>query len=162
MVTSLPLYAIRDYYSIGMEGVFRVIQTEYSKYVLDYPELEGNYWDRRLKMLDMILPYKLYSIKKRFEFVSQLLTHKNRWFIDDNGTIIKYKPSRLCKLKTNPIIASWVARNGDTMFKVQGCSHTFRAKLKTDPSFLTYAQDGIKFYMYGLSDTKLETRRKKI
>ena len=162
MLDRLPLWAMRDYHDIWVEGNFKIIQTHSTRYVLDILNLEGNYWTRRLKSLDMILPYKLYPLKKRFEFVDQIVTHKNRKFIDENCTVIIYKPTRFMQLKTDRIIARWEAMNGDVMFKVHDCPRTFRTKDLMHYDFLTYAKDGNKFYMYKLGNERLAQTRKKI
>lgn len=163
IIDKLPVWAIRDYDRLWEdEQGFKILQTHRTRYTLDCVHVEGNYWDRRLRMLDMALPYKLYPIKKRFEYVDQLLTHKNRKFIDSEGKIIIYKPTRFVELKTDPIIARWEARNGDMMFKVQNCPRTFRTKYPTNDQFLTYFKDGNKFYMYALVNSKLPSTRKKI
>lgn len=162
MLDKLPLWAIRSYENIWEDEQFKYIQTHKSRYVLDILNITGNYWDRRLKSLDLILPYKLYPINKRFEFLDQVVSHKNRWFIDDSGTLINYKPTRFVKLKTDRIIAKWGARNGDVMFKVHNCPRTFRSKQDTSDEFLTYVKDGNKFYMYKFSSENKEDTRKKI
>ncbi len=162
MIDKLPLWAMRDFDTIFMEGEFKVIQTHKTRYVLDIPHLEGSYWDRRLKSLDMILPYKLYPLKKRFEYIDQVLQHKCRKFIDKEGTPLIYKPTRFIELKTDRILAGWQARNGDTMFKVHNCPRTFRASSIEGYQYLTYAKDGNKFYMYKLGNDRLAETRKKI
>lgn len=162
LASKLPLWAIRDYESIFEESGFKIIQTHKTRYVLDIPYLEGNYWDRRLKSLDMLLPYKLYPLKKRFEFIEQIITHKNRKFIDSEGNLLIYKPTRFIELKTDPIIAYWEARNGDTMFKVQNCPRTFRASSIEGFKYLTYAKDTNKFYMYKLTNEASKPTRRKI
>ena len=88
----------------------------------------------------MILPYKLYPLKNRFDFIEQLITHKTRIFIDREGNLIKYVPSQFRYLKTDRILAKWEAKNGDTMIRVNGCPTTFRSNLKTDRNFLTYVK----------------------
>ena len=162
MVDLLPLWAMRDYERIWEEGSFKIIQTHKTRYTLDILNLSGNYYERRLKSLDMILPYKLYPIRKRFEYIDQVLTHRNRQFIDIDGNVLLYKPTRFIQLKTDRIIARWRASNGDVMFRVNGCPRTFRTQLETDHTYLTYAKDGNRFYMYKLCHTKEAPSRKKI
>lgn len=68
MTKNFPLYEIRKYIEITTEGNLRIIQTARNKYVLDVLDTnEPLYSKRRLLMLSMELPYKIYPLTKRFD-----------------------------------------------------------------------------------------------
>lgn len=162
MIDRLPVWAIRPYTRIWVEGDYKIIQTHKTRYVLDVPSLEGNYWERRLKALDLDLPYKLYPIKKRFEFVEQLLYHSNKMFIDSEGKLITYKPSRSVKIHISKVTHIWEARNGELMFRCRDCPRTFRTQQDVrNYKYLAYFQEANKFYMYKLCNSPEEVESRK-
>lgn len=91
---SFPLYALRAYESIEEVDGFRLVHTHVNTYVLDVLDLEGDYFERRLQMLGVDLPYKLYPINKRYETVAQVAKSTDKVFINSRGTVFSYQPTR--------------------------------------------------------------------
>lgn len=153
-----PLYAMRDFSEIITEGVYVLVHTHFGIYVLDIPSIEGNYAERRLAMLAMKLPHKLYPLKERFSTLSQLSNSKRRFFIDSEGTIRKYKPTKFYKVQYVKVLGASRTWNGlyHLMTKLP-------VAFVTDivPKYVGYIQVGAAFYLYDLeNELKLPTRKK--
>lgn len=108
----LPLYPIREYESISVEGKYKVIQTSRTRWVLDCPSLEGNYLERRMTMLSMTLPYKMYPLYKGYNTISDVLVNrsKSKKYIDIEGKLHSWKPTAFYKTKSYKLTAKWIPR----------------------------------------------------
>jgi len=107
---NLPLYPLRGYELIFEVAGFKIVQTLKTRWVLDCPELEGDYFQRRMQLLAMDLPYKLYPLRDGVHTMGELISLRRRTkkFIDKNGTIQEWSPTKYYKAKSKPIVAKWI------------------------------------------------------
>lgn len=95
---NFPFYSLRSFIEIRTEGIYKVIDTFWGTYILDYVDkTRGNTLaERRLQLLTSTdLPYKVYQFKHRYTNVAQLLMDSNRIFLDNEGDLKKIrKPNR--------------------------------------------------------------------
>lgn len=124
----MPVYPVRSYFSIGMEGDFKVIQTYKSKWVLDNPSLSGNYASRRVQMLSMKLPYKLYPLVKRITTLSQLIGSKSKLIIDSEGKLINWVKTTFYRVEVCKVLSISRTSTGKFLCYIQG----FEASLLMD------------------------------
>jgi hypothetical protein len=117
---SLPVYEVRSYYDISMEGDFRVIQTFKSKWVLDNPSLSGTYAIRRLKMRGMKLPYKLYPMNKRITTLSQLVQSKAKFLIDTEGKLLRWVKTKLYPVEVCRVVSVSSTSTGAFLTYIRG------------------------------------------
>jgi hypothetical protein len=159
-----PLYIVRQWNDIDTEGKYRVISTYRAKYVLDCPELEGDYWARRMKLLSMELPYRLYPLNVRITGIRSLLQQvvkKRRFFIDGEGKVHNYKPQRFYPLVYERITSRWATTTGTYAFKCRGSSTTFINDENHNYSHLGYIEVEGRQVLYELCwKKKRDTRRK--
>ena len=122
-----PLFEMRAYESKFEEGNYIVLQTQKTRWVLDYKlKTDEDYATRRLKLkTDPLRPYKIYPLYKMYSTIGQVVNSKKRNFIDSSGKLIKYKPSKFFKIYIEKIKASWITLTGYKAYKVLGTSHTF-------------------------------------
>lgn len=155
-----PLYALRAYEDIREFEGFILISSKYREYILDCPVLEGNYAERRTKMLGLTdLESKVYPLRERFSSISQLANSKRRWFIDAEGSIVRYKPSKFYHIKYAKVLKADRTWNG-----------YYRLMTKLPVAFVTekvanyvgYIQVGSAYYLYNLSDERKAISRKKL
>lgn len=156
-----PLYALRAYVGIRAADGFVIVCSRYREYILDCPALEGTFAERRVQLLSMEkeLEYKIYPIKERFTTLSQLVNTKRRWFIDAEGNIVRYKPSKFYPVKYIKVLRADRTWNG-----------YYRLMTKLPVAFVTeqvadyigYIQVGKGFYLYDLSNEKKATTRRKL
>lgn len=154
-----PLYALRKYSSITEDDQYYYIHTHYNSYVLDIKNVEGNYAERRIALLNRDLPYKLYPLKERYSSISQLSRSKKRSFIDTNGDIVHYKPSQFFRIEYAKVLRADRTWNG-----------YFRLTTKLPVSFVTeqvgnyiaYIRVGTAFYLYDICNERKPTSRKKL
>ncbi|AUG85061.1 hypothetical protein FDJ19_gp054 [Vibrio phage Ceto] len=155
-----PLYALRAYEDIKEFEEFILISSKYREYILDCPSLEGDYASRRTQLLGMKdLEFKVYPLRERFTSISQLVNSKRRWFIDAEGTIVRYKPSKFYHIKYAKVLRADRTWNG-----------YYRLMTNLPVAFVTeqvaeyvgYIQVGSAFYLYELSHRRKATTRKKL
>lgn len=161
LTRKFPLYAIRAYESIDLEGDWTIISTFHSKFVLDNKSLEGNYWQRRVRMLDIELPYKLYPMREKFSTVSQVVNSKRRLFVDSEGKLFKYKPTVFYKIQYEKVRLSWTTDSGKTAFIGFKCPDTFIVDSNEFTHF-GYIKVGLRYVLYELTNEKKKDARKKL
>lgn len=124
---NLPVYVMRGYDEISTEGEFTVITTRYDRYILDQKNLPGNYAQRRLSLFSRRskLPYKIYPLKKRVEYLSQLVGSGKKVFIDSNGRLIKWKPQTMYKIVTSKVLTCTRIFNGKYQCYLRGVPYPF-------------------------------------
>ena len=114
-----PLYAMRAYEAIELVEPYRIIQTHRTKYVLDCTYLAGSFAERRLELFSRLdtLPYPLYPLKLRYSTYAQVLKSKSKvkTFMDADGNILKYKPTKFVPLKCTRIKTATRTQDGDYM-----------------------------------------------
>ena len=95
---NFPFYSLRSFHEIRIEGIYKVIDTHWGTYILDFADRSraDTLAERRLQLLTSTdLPYKVYQFKKRYTNVAQLLIDPNRIFLDKEGNVKKIrKPHR--------------------------------------------------------------------
>lgn len=161
LTRKFPLYALREYNSIDVEGEWVVISTFHSRFVLDNKSLKGNYWQRRVRMLDMELPYRMYPLKEKFSTVSQVALSKRRHFIDSEGKLFKYKPSVFYKIQYEKVRLSWTTDSGKTAFIGVKCPDTFLVDA-VEFSHFGYIKVGMRYVLYELTNERKKDSRKKL
>lgn len=121
-----------------MEGDFLVIETVYDRYVLDKPSLQGEYAQRRVALFGIRgkLPYKLYPLRQRIEFLSQLVAAKKKKLIDATGRIVQWKPQKLYNITTSKVLSRAQIFNGKYQHFVRGVPYPF--VLKTPVNYISY------------------------
>lgn len=114
MTKNFPLYEIRKYIEITTEGCLRIIQTAKSKYVLDVLDTnEPLYSKRRLLMLSMELPYKIYPLTKRFDNLAQLVNGaRGKMFINSLGRLVQWDKKVSRRIITRKIVRYWETEGG--------------------------------------------------
>lgn len=91
--------------------------------------------------------------------LSQMVHSKRRWFIDAEGTIVRYKPTKFYHIKYAKVLRADKTWNG-----------YYRLMTKLPVAFVTeqvadyigYIQVGSGFYLYELSNERKATSRKKL
>ncbi|QFR57714.1 hypothetical protein CPT_Slocum_157 [Serratia phage Slocum] len=121
----LPVYAVRAYEELFDEGDFLIVQTQKARWVLDCPSLEGTYYERRLMMLGMDLPYKLYPLKKRISTISQLIHSQSRLLIDEQGRLLKWKKEKMYSIEVKKILSRYRTQKGTWVCYAQGFQSPF-------------------------------------
>ena len=161
MLPNFPLYQLRQYDSIQDRGDYTLIFTYHNAYILDCKKLEGDYSQRRTKLLSIKdkLPYKLYPLKNRYTMLSQLSNTKHRWFIDKDGEVVKDKPSKFFKVKSAKVLSTERTWNG----KYRLITKLPVSFVSERPSnYVQYMKYGKGYCLYGLSDERLPDTRKKL
>lgn len=128
MILDLPLYELRDFYSVTTDfSGYLIISTYWGQYVLDHVELEGNYWERRLTLAaaGKSLPHKLYPLKHRITLLSQLVNSKAKKFINKDGKIIKYRKTKFHSIVLKRVTNSVQIFNGKWQNYVVGVPFPF-------------------------------------
>lgn len=156
-----PLYALRAYEDITEFEGFTLISSKYREYILDYPAWGGSFADRRLKLLGIKdeLEFKIYPLRECFTTLSQLANTSRRWFVDADGSIVRYKPSKFYNIHYIKVLRADRTWNG-----------YYRLTTKLPVAFVTeqvaeyigYIQVGSGFYLYEVSNEKKATTRKKL
>lgn len=124
----LPVYAVRAYEDLFEEGDFIIIQTHKSRWVLDCPDLEGTYYQRRTKMLGMEMPYKLYPLKKRITTLAQLVNSNSKLLIDESGKLLKWKKEKMYRIEVRKIVSHHQTPTGSWVCYAQGFPTPFMLK----------------------------------
>ena len=136
---SLPVYALRAYDVLFQEGEYIVIQTRFTRYVLDNPSLPGTFSQRRFFLYGERenLPYKLYPLKKQFKYLSQIINSGLKHFIDSTGKIVTWKPTTYYNIITERVRGSTRIFNGKYQCYVKNVPYPF---LLSEPAnYISYA-----------------------
>lgn len=158
----LPLYAMRSFYEITKEGDFDIVSTYRSKYVLDCKSLGGTFATRRLKMLGMKLPYRVYPINIRIETFSQLVSCGRKKFIDVDGTVHTWKPSKFFPVVCYPISFRWVTAKGKTIIIPKELNTKFILSRDLGYTHVQVIKVGRLNLLYDVGFEHVRTTRKKI
>lgn len=116
----MPVYIVRAYFDILTEGNYKVVQTYKSKWVLDNTTLEGSYASRRVQMLSMSLPYKLYPLNKRITTLAQLVNSKAKLVIDADGKLIKWVKTKYYNIEVCKVLSVSRTVTGKYLCYIQG------------------------------------------
>lgn len=160
MKVELPIYEVRPYFKKLVEGEFVVLQTNYNKYVLDMPSLEGDYWARRLALSCMDLPYKLYPLYKRISTLNQLAKSKSKLFIDSQGKLFRHTKTKFHNIEVHKVIACHQIYNGKWQNYCRGVPHPFITD--TPASYLSLIKMGNSHLLFDIHETEPPERRYRV
>lgn len=134
----LPAYIIRGHERIFTEGDLLIVETAFDRYVLDKPALPGEYAQRRVALFGIreSLPYRLYPLQQRIEFLSQLVAAKKKKLIDSSGRIVQWKPQKLYKITTAKVLSCTQIFNGKYQHFVRGVPYPF--VLRNSANYISY------------------------
>lgn len=166
MSKNFPLYEVRKYIEITTEGNLRVIQTARNKYVLDILDTEEPlYAKRRLLMLSMELPYKIYPLSKRFDNLAQLVNGaEGKMFINSLGRLVRWNKLENRKIITRRIVKYWETENGHIIVaEVTGLQYFVPAgKYQLEKRMEVLCTNNTEIFLRLLNDTDVVRTRKKI
>ncbi len=138
-----------------------MISTRHREYILDCPKLEGDYAARRLQLVSVAqdLEFRLYPLNERFTSISQLANTKRRHFIDADGKVWRYRPSKFHTVEYFKVLRADKTWNG-----------LYRLTTKLPVTFVTeevkpyvgVIKQGAGYHLFDLSDTKKAPTRKKL
>jgi hypothetical protein len=162
-MVKFPLYELRAYNSIIDEGFFRVIQTQKTRYVLDFLNSDlSSYAERRVALLRHSLPYKLYPLSRRIENFSNLITSKSRNFIDAEGNLVSWKPKKFREVLCLPIETRFTNNSGNVVVRPKGISESFTISKKVGARYAQVVKVGKRYYLFDMQYERVPTTRKKI
>jgi len=146
-----PIYEIRKYVDKFEEGNYIVIQTNRTRWVLDYKyKTDDDYAIRRMKLkTDPLCPYKVYPLYKMHRTIGQVIRSKHREFIDSAGRMIKYKPAKFYTIKIAKIRASWLTQTGHRAYKVLETNKTF-VSIDGQYTHIAYVEVGRRTFLIDL------------
>lgn len=162
MIVDLPLYEVRSFFRKSKEGRYTVIQTHYTKYVLDDDTLPGTYWERRLYLRchEEQLPYKLYPLKRQISTLSQLARTKANMFVDKTGKLIKHVKEKFYNIDVYRVLQSVQIYNGKWQNYVRGISFPF---LTDSPAqYLSIIKAKGSYWLFDIHYDKPEVRRYRV
>lgn len=149
-----PLYAIRKYVEISVEGEYKIICTRLTKYVLDFSESSiASYSHRRLELLRRTLPYKIYPIRHILTTHRELVGLSGKLFYTDSGKLLKYKASVFYALVPALIESSWLDSSGYSNIKVRGYSTIFKSNAYNKEKYAIIAYRGRSEFLLKFSNT---------
>lgn len=150
---NFPLYELRGYTDIHDEGIYRVVQTPKTRWVLDYVDeykTDELYENRRIQLkTDRFRPYELYPLYTRMTTPGQVLLSRKSKFIDKYGKILTYIPSQFCDIEIVKISYSWRVSHSTRAYKILPYNRTF---ISYDGEFthLAYVKLGKRFILVDL------------
>ncbi len=151
---------VRSYERIYEENGFKILQTQRCRYILDVPALEGNYASRRIQMLGMKLPYKMYRLKERFTTLAQIVVSKRRLFLDIEGNLVRYKPTVFYKVIYDEVRTKWQNDKGRWCF-IGKANNSIYSCLTDGFTHYGYIQVGRRRVLYDLcTERKKDTIKK--
>lgn len=158
---SFPMYAMRPFRAIRTEGLYTIVETARSRYVLDVESEGTTYWERRLQLLgDLNKPYPMYPLSQRVETVSQILLSKRRKFINVEGKLLHWKPTTFYPVVCLPIKSRWTTPTGKGGIEVQGLATKFIVS-NNSYKYVQVIQVGNRNLLYDMcNDLRKPTRRK--
>lgn len=150
---NFPLYKVRKYERIFVEGNYKIIETAKSRYVLDILGQEHKtYGERRLDILrDQHKTYRIYPLEVRISSISQLLKQQHKTYIDSTGKLIEIKKTKFYDVERYRIVhvepkgTYYIVRVAGTSsaFRLEslpdGCTHIYCVKF--GKSLLFYSFD---------------------
>lgn len=154
-----PVYALRAYESISYEGDLVLIHTHYTDYILDDRSIEGNYFDRRLAMRVRKYDHKVYPLRERFTMLSQLANTKRRDFIDEDGKLWKYRPTKFYRIeyaKVHNVTRTW---KGHFLLHTRLPVNFIADQVY---AYVGYIKVGKSYFLYDLTDERGQSTRKKL
>lgn len=159
---SLPVYALRAYDVLFTEGEYIVIQTRFTRYVLDCPSLPGTFSQRRLFLYGNRekLPYKLYPLKKQYKYLSQIINSGLKQFIDSTGKIVTWVPSKFYNIITERVRGSARIYNGKYQCFVKGVPYPI--VLHEPVNYISYALVNGAPVVFDVHDEEPETPRLRV
>lgn len=160
-----PLYALRSYYSIEIEGDYKVISTFKNRYILDdaNPMYGTTYEQRRLRLLSENTPYKLYPLNIRMETLSHILTLRPRKMIDAVGSVVSLpKDAKFHKVISEFIESKYQTPSGNIVFNVRGCPQPFTVRNFLGARYARYIKIGRLYILFDISEDKLPDTRVKL
>jgi hypothetical protein len=153
-----PLYGIRRYCSLSVEGVFKVIETAKNRYVLDYKDISAEpcYSARRLDLLrEPWLPYNIYPVNLVVNSQDQLIASRHKLFYTDKGQIVRYKPTKYGKIETHSITSNWVnVSNGKVVIVCRGVNTKFELIKYDNEKYAYVLHEGGKEFLLGIGNSE--------
>lgn len=156
-----PIYGLRAYDFIEPFEEFIIISTKHREYILDCPKLDGDYAQRRLTLVgcSQDLEFKLYPLNERYTSMGQLANTKRRHFIDADGKVWRYRPTKFYRVEYFKVLRTEKTWNGK-----------YRLTTKLPVTFVTeevkpyvgVIKFGAGYHLFDLSDTKKAPTRKKL
>lgn len=86
-----PVYPIPKYDRKYEKDGTVYIETRCHRFIFDIPSLEGDYFERREKMVTMDLPYPIYPLKGKCLNPAHLKVSGTNIFVGKSGNLFKYK-----------------------------------------------------------------------
>lgn len=161
MIVDLPLYEVRSFFRKSTEGEYVIIQTHYTKYVLDKPSLGGTYWERRLQLrCSKDLPYKLYPLKKRISTLVQLAKSKAHMYINSSGKLLRHRKDRFYNIDVKRVLNSSQIYNGKWQNYVSGVPYPFISD--SPASFLSIINAMGAYWLFDIHYEEPEHRRYRV
>lgn len=166
MTKNFPLYEIRKYVKITTEGNLRIIQTARNKYVLDVLNTEEPlYSKRRLLMLSMGLPYKIYPLTKRFDNLAQLVNGaRGKMFINSLGRLVQWDKKVSRRIITRRIVKYWETEGGYILVASETGLQYFvsASEYNLEPYIELLCSNNTEIFLRVLDREDLSRSRKKI
>jgi hypothetical protein len=159
-----PVYALRPYHLLFEENEYKVVQTAKSRFILDFVDKElvqSSYSKRRILLLGLDLPYKLYPLNKKIDTLSGIVSNKYRNFIDAKGNLIRWKPTKFHKIICKLITYREITSDGSMLLKVQGYETVFKS-YPTEASYARVVRFKNVDIIYDFTDTKIPNTRRKL
>ncbi len=162
MILDLPLYEVRSFFRKSKEGNYTIIQTHYTKYVLDDETLPGNYWERRLALRcnEKALPYKLYPLKRRITSLSQLARSKADMYINSKGKLVRHAKERFYNIEVHKVLSSVQVYNGKWQNYIREAPFPFITD--SPASHLSVIKARGSYWLFDVHDTEPEERRYRV
>lgn len=160
-----PLYAVRGYTSLGMEGKFLVIQGHKTKYILDEPGMQEQYplyEDRRMLLLKRAAPYRLYPLTQRIESLEALIDSGKTMFIDRYGKLVKWSKKSFSKVITCKIVTTVQTDKGHWRVWINELEHPFYVVSYNGQPYLQFVRINNVPTLYALLEEKRKDTRIKI
>ncbi len=160
-----PLYAIRGYREINIEGRYKIIQTDHFKFVLDDLSLMDTvplYADRRVELLRRAIPYRMYPLDEIITSLESLVSSKRRVFIDKYGKLVRWNKKQFVPVKTRKIINTHLLDNGRWLLWADGLDHPFEVPVYSGETFLQFVYINKVPTLYKLHKEKVKDTRIKI
>lgn len=158
---NFPLYPVRHYQEVFSEGIYKVIQTNISRYVLDL-NITGNYVDKRLAILaDPHKPYPIYPLRNGIANLEDLASSDKRIFIDSEGRVVKWKPTKFYDVVCLRVTNSFTNSKGKTVLEVDSI-HTKFIVSTPATKFVQVIKFGNRYILYSTCNDKRQKSRKKL
>lgn len=142
---NFPIFGITDKYKrIWEEHNVTYIETDTGVYVLDNKNMEGDtVGKRRLR----IKTSQLYRPRKVFYNLSQMLRGKYTIFVDNFGTVFKYKKTKFVPLTYYKVTNTYRVEDGECVIEIPALNFSYKINCRKAYS-ITYV--GLLDTQYGL------------